>query len=95
MLVRICQLQMVHIVLNEILPIFLELFEDDNQKGRGADKELQRMLQNGRGHHTAQPSSGAAAANLDRVLGVLSFSSIWSWRQQCGRQSSHSGSASH
>lgn len=60
MLVRIRQLQMVHIVLNEVLPIFLELFEDDNQKGRGADKELQRMLQNGRGHHTAQPSSGGS-----------------------------------
>ena len=67
MLVRIRQLQMVHIVLNEILPIFLEFFEDDNQKGRGADKELQRMLQNGRGHHTAQPSSSGAHFHRARL----------------------------
>ena len=56
-LVRIRQLQMVHIVLNQVVPVYKELCEKDRAQNRG-EGDLQRFLQGMRGHHIQQSHGG-------------------------------------
>lgn len=57
-LVRIRQLQMVHIVLKEIVPVYRELYKRDKEKNqKNLDSDLQRFLEGMRGHHVQQSSS--------------------------------------
>lgn len=73
-LVRIRQLQMVHIVLTEVVPVYKELYDQDKKKqqknkngpSKQGDEDLQRFLQNMRSHHIQQ-SSGQGNQNANQT----------------------------
>ena len=89
-LVRIRQLQMVHVVLHKILPTYKTLCEQDkkNQQGEG---DLERFLQSMRGHHVQQ-AHGQQQAQQGQQQGQASQSQQVQQAQQAQNRQFQAGS---
>ncbi len=59
MLVRIRQLQMLHTMFSEIMPVYEKLMKEDEKNGQKAKQDMKGFLSQTRGHHIQQsPQSG-------------------------------------